>query len=154
MASGVEISGLKEAEKALESKKLYADIAARNWVTKGALIVEANAKRHFRGRPTGSQRTSKKTGRTYYIGAPRYPASPPDPTNRTGNLYASIKSGRPIKTSTGWSNTSGTELKYAPFVNYGTSRARPFPFMDNGLKDSIEPLRALADAEWAAAMER
>lgn len=154
MASSFVVQGLGEAEIALAQKKLYADIAARNFVMKGALIVEANAKKHFRGRPGGSQRTSKRTGRTYYMGAPKFPANPPDPTKRSGNLYASIQSGRPMKTSTGWSNTSGTELKYAPFVNYGTSRARPFPFMTNGLKDSIETLRALAEAEWSRAMEQ
>jgi HK97 gp10 family phage protein len=149
----IEVSGVKDFIEKLGADEEKADLAARNIVTKGVLIIERNAKKHFRARPTGSQRTSKRTGRRYYEGAPKYPASPPDPTNRTGNLMASIHSSTAKRTGSAWMASTGPSVYYAPFVNYGTSRARAFPFMTNGLKDSEHDIKDLAEAEWAKAQE-
>jgi len=146
------VEGIPEFDKMLATFVVDSDLAARNIVTKGALIIERNAKLEFRGRPAGSQRTSKKTGRVYYAGAPKFPAAPPQPTNRTGNLQASIRMQKVTGLGAGrWQSDTGPSVKYGPYVNFGTSRARAFPFMTNGFKNSLKEIQELAETEWAAA---
>lgn len=149
MASRVEVN-YKGAIEFLQRKKATADLAAERIVTRGALIVEAQAKKEFRPRPLGSRRVSR-TGRVYYAGAPNYPAEPPRPTSRTGNLQASIGT-RYIRRNgyAKWESGVGPNMKYGPFVEYGTSRARAFPFMEPGFEKSKDKLMELARKEWEA----
>ena len=114
--------------------------AARLFVTRGGLMLEAVVKeKGFRPRPSGSQRTSK-SGRTYYVG----PATPPKPTQRTGNLRNSFVYRNTTRTATGYKSETGTYIKYAPFVDYGTSRSRKFPFAEDGVARILPRLNALA----------
>jgi len=138
------LQGMKEWQKRLERIEQLAQTGAEKFVREGGLVIASNAKREFRGRPLGSQRTSKK-GRVYYAGAPKYPAEPPRPTNRTGNLSASINLQMVRRTPGGAESLTGTYVKYAAPVNYGTERSRKFPFMDNGLEKSMPQLKELAE---------
>ena len=147
------ISGISEFDKALNFDIDKADTAARNIVVKGALIIERKAKEQFRARPSGSQRTSK-SGRVYYQGAPKYPATPPRPTQRSGNLRNSIKTQQVISLGAGrWQSDTGPSVKYAGFVEYGTSRSREFPYMTPGVKNSNEEINTIAQEEWRLAQE-
>jgi len=147
------ISGISEFDKALNFDIAKADTAARNIVVKGALIIERKAKEQFRARPSGSQRTSK-SGRVYYQGAPKYPATPPRPTQRSGNLRNSIKTQQVISLGAGrWQSDTGPSVQYAGFVEYGTSRSREFPYMTPGVKNSNEEINTIAQEEWRLAQE-
>lgn len=147
------ISGINEFDNGLKRSMAKADIAARNIVTKGALVIERKAKEGFNPRPSGSQRTSK-SGRTYYQGAPKYPATPPKPTQRSGNLRNSIKTQQVTSLGAGrWQSDTGPSVKYAGFVEYGTSRSREFPYMTPGIKSSYEEINSIAQEEWRLAQE-
>ena len=147
------ISGINEFDNGLKLSMAKADIAARNIVTKGALVIERKAKEGFNPRPSGSQRTSK-SGRTYYQGAPKYPATPPKPTQRSGNLRNSIKTQQVTSLGAGrWQSDTGPSVKYAGFVEYGTSRSREFPYMTPGIKSSYEEINSIAQEEWRLAQE-
>ena len=147
------ISGINEFDNGLKRSMAKADIAARNIVTKGALVIERKAKEGFNPRPSGSQRTSK-SGRTYYQGAPQYPATPPKPTQRSGNLRNSIKTQQVTSLGAGrWQSDTGPSVKYAGFVEYGTSRSREFPYMTPGIKSSYEEINSIAQEEWRLAQE-
>ena len=147
------ISGINEFDNGLKRSMAKADIAARNIVTKGALVIERKAKEGFNPRPSGSQRTSK-SGRTYYQGAPKYPATPPKPTQRSGNLRNSIKTQQVTSLGAGrWQSDTGPSVKYAGFVEYGTSRSREFPYMTPGIKSSYEEINRIAQEEWRLAQE-
>jgi len=114
--------------------------AARLFVTQGGLMLEANVKAEgFNPRPAGSQRVSK-SGRTYYVG----PATPPRPTQRTGNLRNSFVYRNTQRTATGYKSETGTYIKYAPYVDYGTSRSRKFPFAEDGVARILPRLNNLA----------
>ena len=129
------------------------DTAARNIVQKGGLVIERKAKEGFNPRPSGSQRTSK-SGRTYYQGAPKYPATPPKPTQRTGNLRNSTRFQGIKQMGIGrWMSQTGPTVQYAPFVEYGTSHAREFPYMRTAVKDSNEEINRIAQEEWRLAQE-
>ena len=147
------ISGINEFDNGLKRSMAKADIAARNIVTKGALVIERKAKEGFNPRPSGSQRTSK-SGRTYYQGAPQDPATPPKPTQRSGNLRNSIKTQQVTSLGAGrWQSDTGPSVKYAGFVEYGTSRSREFPYMTPGIKSSYEEINSIAQEEWRLAQE-
>ena len=147
------ISGISDFDKALRFDIAKADAAARNIVTKGALIIERKAKEEFRARPSGSQRVSK-SGRVYYQGAPKYPATPPKPTQRSGNLRNSIRTQSVTSLGSGrWQSDTGPSVKYAGYVEYGTSRSRQFPYMTPGVKNSNEEINRIAQEEWRLAQE-
>lgn len=147
------ISGISDFDKALKADIAKSDVAARNIVVKGAFVIERKAKEEFRARPSGSQRTSK-SGRTYYQGAPKYPATPPKPTQRSGNLRNSIKTQQVTSLGAGrWQSDTGPSVKYAGFVEYGTSRSREFPYMTPGIKSSYEEINSIAQEEWRLAQE-
>jgi len=153
VASEIIISGISEFDKALRFDIVKSDAAARNIVTKGALVIERMAKEEFRARPSGSQRVSK-SGRVYYQGAPKYPAVPPKPTQRSGNLRNSIRTQSVKSLGTGrWQSDTGPSVQYAGFVEYGTSRSREFPYMKPGVKNSYEEINRIAQEEWRLAQE-
>ena len=148
------IKGKNEFKRALYDDMTKTDIAARNIVTEGAKIIAVTAKEEFRSRPAGSQRTSKRTGRVYYAGAPNYPASPPNPTTRSGNLRSSIRRLNVTTDGRGrWMSNTGSNVNYAGFVEYGTSRSREFPFMKIALIDARDKIEELARREWALALD-
>lgn len=147
------ISGINEFENEMKRNILRMDTAARNIVQKGGLVIERKAKEGFNPRPSGSQRTSK-SGRTYYQGAPKYPATPPKPTQRTGNLRNSTRFQGIKQMGIGrWMSQTGPTVQYAPFVEYGTSHAREFPYMRTAVKDSNEEINRIAQEEWRLAQE-
>ena len=149
MASGIQVE-YKQAISALEHSKAKADIAGERIVTKGSLLLEAAAKKEFLPRPLGSQRISKN-GRVYYAGAPDYPASPPHPTQRTGNLQSSIGMRYIKRLGYGrWESGTGPKMLYGQYVEYGTSRSREFPFMKPALEKSWLKLQEIANREWKA----
>jgi len=114
--------------------------AARLFVTRGGLILEANVKSEgFNPRPANSEKRSA-SGRIYYTG----PATPPKPTQRTGNLRNSFVYRNTTRTATGYKSETGTYIKYAPYVDYGTSRSRKFPFAEDGVARILPRLNALA----------
>jgi hypothetical protein len=153
MASKIILVGYPEFEKAMLELNAKTDLAARNIVTKGGLIIERKAKEEFLPRPGGSQRTSK-SGRTYYQGAPQYPANPPKPTQRSGSLRNSItlKAVTPLGMGR-WMSYTGSSIQYAGYVEYGTSRSREFPYLQTGVENSSEQINTIAQEEWRLAQE-
>jgi hypothetical protein len=138
------LGGMNEWQARLFKMEQLAQTGAEKFVREGGLIIASNAKREFRGRPLGSKVVSKK-GRVYYAGAPKFPAQPPRPTNRTGNLASSINLQMVRRISTGAESLTGTYVKYGPAVNYGSERSRPFPFMEPAIEKSMPALRGLAE---------
>jgi hypothetical protein len=49
------------------------------------------------------------------------------------------------KTAFGYESKTGTYVKYAPYVDYGTSRSRKFPFAEDGVARILPRLTYLAD---------
>ena len=151
--SEVLVSGVNEFAGAIEGLKERMRIAARNIVTEGALILADAMKEQYRARPGGSRRVSHITGKVYYAGAPNFPASPPNPTIRTGNTLNSIRPRKigPINIDT-WMSQTGPGTSYERYPELGTKFIRvPFPMVKMGIENSEERLQALAEAEWAEA---
>ena len=151
------ISGINEFDDGMKRNILRMDTAARNIVQKGGLVIERKAKEGFIPRPSGSKRVVKNgpnKGRIYYAGAPKYPANPPKPTQRTGNLRNSTRFQGIKQMGIGrWMSQTGPTVQYAPFVEYGTSHAREFPYMRTAVKDSNEEINRIAQEEWRLAQE-
>jgi len=103
------LQGMNEWQERLEKMRVLAQTGAEKFVREGGLIITSNAKRDFLGRPIGSEMKTKK-GRVYYAGAPKYPAKPPQPTNRTGNLSASINLQMVRRTVGGAESLTGERL--------------------------------------------
>ena len=152
MASEVLISGLNEFSNGLKGMVVKSDVAARKIVVEGIGIINETAKQEFRAYP-GGKTVSQLSGRIYYKGAPQFPASPPNPTNRSGKLRSSIRSfgGAQSLGEGRWMAEGGTRTPYGPYVEYGTSRARKFPFMELGIKDGSDRVAALAERYWGEA---
>jgi HK97 gp10 family phage protein len=145
--------GLKEMTDAME-------LAGRKIVEDGGLLVASKAKKSFRPYPGGKTVSSHKPwnpkfqshiGRIYYSFAPPFQAAPPQVTRRSGELQSSINLINVSKTFGGWMSLTGTWLKYAGYVEYGTGRMAKEPFMEKALEDSIPELMELAQEEWAKA---
>ena len=134
------ITGTNEFSAGLYKDIAKADLAARNIVTKGAEVIKENAKKEFRPQQPKS-----------------VPAVPTRPTERTGNLKGSIEmlgAPRPLGKGTWMSQTwPKREIKYAGYVEYGTSRAAPYPYMKPGFKKSEKEIEILAMEEWRLALE-
>lgn len=145
------LEGKNEFISQLEGKKEAASIAAMNIVTKGRLIVATKARKVFKPFP-GGRVVAKTSGKTYYVFIPPYQATPPTPTNRSGLLAKSIVGGPVVKVGVGsWSGAVGTILYYAGYVEFGTKFMTKEPFLETGLRNSTEDIRALADLEWEKA---
>jgi len=157
MASeGVLISGVSDFDSALMRDAAKTDAASRSIVVRGSEIIDRHAKELWRPRPSGSQRTSKKSGRTYYDGSPPYQAVRPYPTLRTGNTRDSIGMHvGPKQLGPGrWMSGTGPTTPYAPYLEFGTSHINPpFAFMGPGVKKSELEIQSLAQEEWAKAQE-
>jgi len=152
MASSIHISGIPKFDDSILEMKVKMDEANRKIVEDGGLLIASDAKRHFLTRPSGSQRTSKKSGKTYWSYKPPYQAQPPDPTNRSGALSRSIKVRKVVKVEGGWMSMTGPSRKYAPYVEYGTSKMQKEPFIKYSLDKNTGKLQELAAAEWEKAM--
>jgi HK97 gp10 family phage protein len=156
MAEGIEIVGVDEVIDAMKAAAARADVAARNIVTKGGALIASEAKKQFRARPLGSARKSKKSGRVYFQGAPKFPARPSRPTNRSEILNRSIDVQMVNSLGEGkWMSMTGPagSVKYAPYVEYGTSRARKFPYMKPGLKQATPKIQEIYEVEFSKVFE-
>ena len=154
MAEGVILHGVREFDDALVADEAKLLEAARNIVSKGALIIASEAKKVFRPRP-GGQRTSQKSGKTYYSFVAPYQATPPVPTSRSGKLQTSIGDFyRVTKTEGGWMAQTGPDNKidYAAYVEFGTSHMAKEPYMSVGIDHSKDQIVRLAEYEWAKAV--
>ena len=155
MASGVILHGVREFDDALRADEARLLEASRNIVSKGVLIIASEAKKVFKPRP-GGQRTSQKTGKTYYSFVAPYQATPPTPTSRSGKLQNSIGTFyRVTKIEGGWMAETGPSksVKYAPYVEFGTSHMAKEPYMAMGIEHSKDAIERLAEYEWAKAVE-
>ena len=152
MGEQVVLEGLGKLHEGFKEWIDATDKAAKTIVRRGSIMISNAAKLQFRPRPGGSQRTSKRTGRVYYEGAPDFPANPPRPTFRSGNLQKSIRMIEIERLGFGrWQSATGPTMNYAPYVEFGTSRARQFPFLKMALDEVTPDLRALYEEEWAKA---
>jgi HK97 gp10 family phage protein len=140
------VTGTNQFSAGLYKNVAKANFAARNIVTKGAEVIKENAKKEFR--PTQPKSV---------------PAIPTSPTNRTGTLRDSIQMiGLPIPFGkNGWMSQTGPkpEVKYAGYVEYGTSRMTQspypvgYPYMKPGFQKSEKEIELIAQEEWRAAQE-
>lgn len=154
MTSGVILHGVREFDDAIHVSNDRLSEAARNIVSKGALIIAGEAKKVFRPRP-GGQRTSKKSGKTYYSFVAPYQATPPVPTSRSGKLQNSIGSFyRVTRTEGGWMAQTGPgkRIDYASYVEFGTTHMAKEPYMSVGIDHSKDEIERLAEYEWAKAV--
>lgn len=150
--SGVIFHGVREFDDAVRADEAKLLEAARNIVSKGSLIIAGEAKKVFKPRP-GGQRTSRRTGKTYYSFVAPYQATPPVPTSRSGKLQNSVGSFyRVTKIEGGWEADVGTRVAYAPYVEFGTSRMQKEPYMSVGVDRSKDEIERLAEFEWAKAV--
>ncbi len=147
MSSGIRLSGIPKFDESILELKVKVDEASRRIVERGGLMIASDAKRLFLTRPSGSQRTSKK-GKIYYSYKPPYQAQPPHPTNRSGALSRSIKIQSVEKVEGGWKSSTGPSMMYAPYVEYGTTKMRPEPYIGKSLNDGMGKLAELARLEW------
>ena len=141
MASGIVVVGELKFHAAMDFKIEAANTASRNIVYKGGEIIRTNAKKEFRDRKPKS-----------------VPAIPTRPTERTGNLKNSIAVTSVLPTGKGmWMSETGPAygpaIQYAKYVETGTSRSRPFPYMKPGFDKSIKEITLLAMEEWRIATE-
>jgi hypothetical protein len=150
------VTGIDKIVLRLEEQAKKFDAAAERVVKQGGLLVANAAKEQFRPRPAGSARKSR-TGRVHYdtsgygVDGPGFDGSfapnPPKPTNRTGNLQASIKTLKVERVATGtWSSQTGPTMKYGKYVEnpegmYGGRRE--FPFLRTGYENALPALREL-----------
>ena len=141
--AGEFFAGITELEKRM-------DKAAEYVVSAGGKLISSAAKKEFRARPLGDMKTSATTGRRYYVG----PADPPHPTNRTHNLSNSIRlrSVRPLGEGR-WESKTGTGLYYSGYVEYGTSKMQPFPYLQPAV-DKVIPAITLIGLEAYAEAQR
>lgn len=155
MASGVILHGVREFNDAIVADEAKMLEAARNIVSKGALIIAGEAKKVFRANP-GGKRVSQKSGNTWYSFRAPYQAIPPTPTSRSGKLQTSIGTFyRVTKTEGGWMAETGPkqDIKYAPYVEFGTTHMAKEPYMSVGVERSRDDIERLAEFEWAKAVE-
>lgn len=148
------VEGIDNLIKNFDALVARADIAARNIVEKGAVTVASNAKREFRARPLGSQRTSK-TGKKYYDLKPPYEPKLPKPTNRSGNLRDSIKMTSSERVGAGrWRSTTGPTAESAKGYAYGARVENlGYLYMRTGLDKSAAELKRIYENEWAQAVK-
>lgn len=151
MESTIHISGIPKFDESILGLREKVNSASRRIVERGGVMIASDAKKQFRTRPSGSQRTSK-TGKLYFSFKPPYQATPPRPTNRTGNLSRSIKIQAVTPIEGGWMSATGPSMMYAPFVEYGTSRMKPEPFMSTSVHRLTSELSTLATEIWAEAV--
>ena len=156
MESAIRVTGINELSAALDATVLASQVASRRIVTRQALLVATEAKKAFRPFPGGKRISQgpKHPGRIYYSYAPPFQAAPPLVTRRSGALQTSI--GKILAVTTvgyGAKAVMGTPLKYAPYVEYGTSRMAKEPFMEAALKKSEAEMQGIAEEEWAKALE-
>ena len=157
------ISGIPEFDDAIEGLQDAVLAACHKIVRDGALLVATEAKKNFRPYPGGrtvsthkpwNPRFQSHIGRVYYKFAPPFQAAPPMPTNRSHALSNSIGSLLVVTSTPGGARAIvGTALRYANYVEYGTSKMKKEPFMEKSLEDNAEKIQALAEVEWAKVME-
>ena len=151
MASTVILRGLREFEGSLDAHNERVLAASKRIVEQGALIIAGRARETFRGRPGGQVVSAK--GKTYYSFKPPYQATPPTPTSRSGKLQRSVGTYyRVTMVEGGWMAETGTKVKYAPFVEYGTVHMAKEPYMSVGIDHSRSEIESLAELEWAKAV--
>ena len=155
MADDIIFSGVADFDKGLSYLKDKMREAARQIVTKGSIIFADSMKRQYRPRPGGSQRTSSRTGRTYWAGAPNHPAVPPRPTVRSGLSQRSMGTRKlgMIGIDT-WMSETGPAVNYERYPELGTRFITvPFPAVRMGAEQAQGAILPLAEAEWAKAVE-
>ena len=137
------VSGVDNVARYLETQTAKLDMAARNIVQKGGLIIANHAKDEFKG-----------DGLSPDINYPH-------PTNRTHNLRNSIKVLDVKREALGsWSSKTGptkiygrrVELGYPGGEGRGHARTRAFPYMGPGFEKSRGELKELYSYEWRKAL--
>lgn len=105
----------------LQLAKIEYERRANRAITKGALFLVGEIKKEL---------SSKGTGKTYRRGGKVHVASPPGspPAVDTGRLRASITH-LVEKEFFAWVATVGTNVEYAPALEFGTNKMEARPFM-------------------------
>lgn len=154
MGIEVQVKGIDAVLQNFKHIAARADRASQRIVEKGSVTVASNAKREFRARPLGSQRTSK-TGKVYYDTKPPYQPRLPQPTNRTGNLRNSVKRISSTRRGFGiWESETGPTAKSEKGFMYGERVEKlGYLYMSTGLRKSMLDLQRIYDDEWAKAIK-
>lgn len=141
------VNGVDNVVKYLNAQVVKLDMAAKNFVQKGGLIIANHAKDEFQGGGTPDE---------------NYPR----PTLRTGNLRNSIKVLDVRQESLGvWSSKTGptliygrrVELGFNPFgpagaYGRGHAKTRAFPYLAPGFEKSRGELKELYNYEFRKAL--
>lgn len=96
--------------------------------------------------------TGQRTGKTYKVpGTKRklYTASAPGepPAVRTGRLRNSIKY-RVLGRGVNLSGVVGTQVEYAPHLEFGTSKMEPRPFLRPTYERERKTIKAILGGRW------
>ena len=145
---GIEMifSGMEEFRKALDEMVAKADAGSREIVTKGALIIENNAKRHahvISGRLRRSIRLIDVTSLGFGVWKSR--VAPTVIYGRIQELGGTIRPKGDNATGLLWFKVGG-QLRSAKSVTL-----KPHPYLKPGVDDSHGELSALAESVWAKA---
>lgn len=89
-------------------------------------------------------RAVKATGKRIYGAFPSLPGEPPH--KQTGKLRASVT--YEVLKSGGWFARIGTNLPYGKYLQFGTKRIKPRPWLDVALKNTTGEVRRAMSAIW------
>lgn len=129
---GVQFSGLNNFKKSISSFEKSAQESARKRSTIAALEVESNAKKLIQAQSSGKTEVRNTRGNRRVVTV----SAPGDaPNTDTGRLVSSIRT-RFEKAKL--SSFVFTKLKYAFFLEFGTSTMKARPFLIPALKKYLE----------------
>lgn len=116
------------------------DARMRRRLKLAGIAVEAEAKRSMGGQKTGKWYRKPYTKAVYQASAPGEA-----PAARTGGagLQGSITTDEPFKRLFTWHCHVGTDEPYAPYLELGTSRMRPRPFLRPALDRSRSKVQTI-----------
>jgi HK97 gp10 family phage protein len=143
----VTIKGLPELQRALRASDKHMETAIRAALPAGGAVVTAAAK-HTVPVWTGKLKRSLGNGKVEGTGQSPFLRVGVRPGFGTRSRGASGGKGRATNPKGTWNR--GDPVKYGPYVERGTSRMRPRPFLVPALNDNV----AKINSEVARAVER
>ena len=149
---GFKVTGVDELRVAMERKKIRVQEANIKIIEDSVLVVVRNTKAHFRPRESGDKVISKLSGNPWYRSTPPFQPVPPDPTSRSGSLVAHIGFDVVALGDSAAMGTVGPTVEHGKYVEQGGNGRRPFPYLENGLKDSEAEIGDIVRAAYTEAL--
>ena len=119
MISSIHLSGLDNFDKSLDAMVARMNQMAKVAVTTGGHTIERAYKELYRGRPGGSQRVSRTTGKMYYSSAPPAQSVPDRLTQRSGADRNSVRVEVTELSAGVYQSRTGPTMVYSRAINLG-----------------------------------